>query len=85
MEGIGELESGFEAVEEFLIHEGYRNRKGSLGVEARFAKAETLPLVTMRLPRDICYDIVMFSGLRGVAVVVWFSQPPALNLKFLRC
>ena len=49
-----------DTVEEFLIHAGYRNNKGSLGVEARLAKAAALPRIAMRLPRDIRYDVVMF-------------------------
>jgi hypothetical protein len=47
-------------LEEFLIHWGYRKSKGSLGVEARLGTIAAWPRFTMRLPRDIRYDIGIF-------------------------
>ena len=60
----GEVEK--DEVQEYLFHWGYRNNRGSLGVEARLEMTATLPHFVKRLPRDIRYDIVMFVQLKLV-------------------
>jgi hypothetical protein len=73
-------------VDEFLTHRGYRNNKGSFGVEAGVAVSAALPRLAIRLPKDIRYDIDIFDVGRidgGAGKDFWgASKVPSLAFPF---